>query len=537
MRRTAPRTGRSAKRLPHLQLVRVLREIQFRFSEFRAVALGFQIEVEGWSRLGGLEGQRGFAGLARAEQRDGRGFGEGSAEAREEATGNHACNHGVALQKSKDSLELISKRAVLEGDEKRNSVSDGKLTPGSALVLPATPNWLMSRKNAFAARKLLRSASMSSVNVIASASRVHKTPLGVVDAPALRRAAAAAGASPPGTDALEAELARTRSECERRGQRLHAIMDGLPAGVLLLDGCGRVVESNGAARDLLGEPEAQERFDELLARRRVGPDALIGHIELTGGRFVSLARRPAGEGEIVLLSDVTEAHLMQSVLDRQQRLLTLGELAAGLAHQIRTPLASALLYATRMGMPNQALSELRRCGTKAAEALRSLDRLIGDMLAFARGNSQIEPLDVNALLEQVAQWIRPLLRPGMVLTIKTEAPDLSVAGNAPSLVSALLNLATNALQAATGPVKLELLARRAPGGGAEIRVCDDGPGIPPALRARVFEPFFTTRARGTGIGLGIVKSIIEAHRGSVRLDETSGGGACFIIDLPADVRP
>jgi len=375
---------------------------------------------------------------------------------------------------------------------------------------------------------------MSSVNVMARSRKAHGAALDTADATARRPVATAIAALQPGVDRLERELARARTECERQGQRLHAIMDGLPAGVLLLDARGRVIESNRAARDLLGEPEAQERFDELLARRRVGPDALIGHIELTGGRFVSLARRPAGEGEIVLLTDVTEAHLMQSVLDRQQRLLTLGELAAGLAHQIRTPLASALLYATRMGMPGQDLSDLRRCGTKAAEALRNLDRLIGDMLAFARGNSQIEPLDVNALLEQVAQWIRPLLRPGMVLTIKTEATHLSVAGNAPSLVSALLNLATNALQAATGELKLELLARRAAGGGAEIRVCDDGPGIPQALRARVFEPFFTTRARGTGIGLGIVKSIIEAHRGSVRLDETPGRGACFIIELPAE---
>lgn len=312
-------------------------------------------------------------------------------------------------------------------------------------------------------------------------------------------------------------------------------MDGLPAGVLLLDARGRIVEINDTARDLLGEPDPHECFDDLMIRRRVSPEALIGHIELKGGKFVCLARRPAGDGEIVLLTDVTEAHLMQAVLDRQQRLLTLGELAAGLAHQIRTPLASALLYATRMEMPGQDLADLRRCGAKAAEALRNLERLIGDMLAFARGNSQIEPLDVNALLEQVAQWVRPLLRPGMVLTIKTEATDLSVAGNAPSLVSALLNLATNALQAATGELKLELLARRGAGGGAEIRVCDDGPGIPPALRARVFEPFFTTRARGTGIGLGIVKSIIEAHRGSVRLDEATGRGACFIIELPAEV--
>jgi hypothetical protein len=93
----------------------VLRKIEFRFSEFRAVAFGFQIEVEGRSRFGGLEGQRGLAGLARTEQRDGRGFGDGGVEVSKEATGDHSCISGVTLQKCKDNLDLTLEGAVLEG--------------------------------------------------------------------------------------------------------------------------------------------------------------------------------------------------------------------------------------------------------------------------------------------------------------------------------------------------------------------------------------------------------------------------------------
>jgi two-component system sensor histidine kinase FlrB len=155
------------------------------------------------------------------------------------------------------------------------------------------------------------------------------------------------------------------------------------------------------------------------------------------------------------------------------------------------------------------------------------------MLAFAHGGATRERISVSALLEQVAQWLRPALRPGVQLTIRTEAPDLAVRANAPSLVSVLLNLATNALQAATGPLDLELLARRAAGGRAQIVVRDNGPGVPASLRERIFEPFFTTRERGHGIGLAIVRSVVEAHGGSVSLSP-SDRGATFIVELPAE---
>ena len=125
------------------------------------------------------------------------------------------------------------------------------------------------------------------------------------------------------------------------------------------------------------------------------------------------------------------------------------------------------------------------------------------------------------------------LRDGIRLTIRTQGPDLMVRANAPSLVSAVLNLTTNALQAAAAPLNLELLARRTVDGRAQIVVSDNGPGVPAHIRERIFEPFFTTRARGNGIGLTIVRSVVEAHRGSVSLTDTPHG-ATFIIDLPAE---
>ena len=344
-------------------------------------------------------------------------------------------------------------------------------------------------------------------------------------------------------DALRGQVAQLRGELteaqvgkEHMAARLAALVKGLPGGVLVLDAREQILECNPAAIDLLGEPLLGQTFGAALARASLNASGMAEHTELRSGRFINISRRYLGSGgEVVLLTDVTESHLMQILLRRQQRLLTMGELAAGLAHQIRTPLATALLYASQMALPDRKPEDLARYGERTVSSLKQLDKLVNDMLAFAHGGAAREVVSVSALLEQVAQWLRPALRPGVRLTIRTQAPNLAVRASVPSLVSAVLNLATNALQAAKGDLELELLARRQ-GDRAHIVVSDNGPGVPEQLRQKIFDPFFTTRARGNGIGLAIVKSVVEAHQGSVRLAD-SGRGATFIIDLPAEERP
>jgi two-component system sensor histidine kinase FlrB len=342
-------------------------------------------------------------------------------------------------------------------------------------------------------------------------------------------------------DSLRAQVAQLRTELseahagkEHLAARLSALVSGLPGGVLVLDGAGLIQESNPAGAHLLGEPLLGLRWTAVLARAALNPRATNEQVELRSGKFINISKSSlASGGDVVLLTDVTESHMMQVVLARQQRLLTMGEMAAGLAHQIRTPLAAALLYASQMTLADRPKADLERCAAKTVDNLKQLDQLVTDMLAFAHGGNARELVSVSALLEQVAQWLRPALRAGVRLTIGTQAPDLMIRANAPSLVSAILNLATNALQAAAANLDLQLQARRGTDGRAQIIVSDNGPGVPPKIRERIFEPFFTTRARGNGIGLSIVKSVVEAHGGCVHLAE-SRVGATFVIELPAE---
>ncbi|MEZ5565131.1 MAG: HAMP domain-containing sensor histidine kinase [Gammaproteobacteria bacterium] len=222
------------------------------------------------------------------------------------------------------------------------------------------------------------------------------------------------------------------------------------------------------------------------------------------------------------------------VLSRHQRLAALGEMAATLAHQIRTPLSAALLYTSNAANP--ALAPIRRDELlqNAIGCLHNLEQLISDMLGFARGaTASNAPVALTDLCETVRTGTQALLRPGQQLTIASPAVNAMVCGNRQALGSALLNIVTNGLQSAGPAAKVEITTRIIDG-MVEIRVADNGPGIPSALHQRIFEPFYTSRTDGTGLGLAVVKSVVEAHGGEVHVE--SDVGACFVLRLPLVTR-
>ena len=333
------------------------------------------------------------------------------------------------------------------------------------------------------------------------------------------------------------------------GAGLRRVLDALPAGVVVIDGAGRVEDCNAAARALLGEPLHGARWRDVVDRiLSAGPGAPgVDGLTLPGGRQVTVATAPLGDGpgQIVLINDVTETRVMQALMERRQRLSSIGETVASLSHQIRTPLASSLLYVSQLERANLAGEARRRCVGKLRACLDHANKLVRDMLTYAGGGAlNAEEFAVSDLLADFRGLSAALLDGARCrLAIIDHSDGARIHGNRDALTTVLQNILENAVHACAahrpegGHVRL--LIRRTGGGAGEaveITLSDDGAGIPAALRQRVLEPFFTTKSQGTGLGLPVARAVAQAHRGVLWIESEEGAGTTIGLRLPVSAH-
>lgn len=329
------------------------------------------------------------------------------------------------------------------------------------------------------------------------------------------------------------ELRRQYREKEALSERLSSLLDALPAGVVLLDEGAMVAAANPAAMSMFGAGMVGRHWGDVV-RACLEPTLTVGEWLLGPGR-VSIAESvlPSAGGKILLIHDVTAAHQMKTELERSQRLAAMGEMAASLAHQLRTPLAAALLYTANLGQAGVPDEARARFSEKASGQLRRLERLIQDVLLFARGESiGRDAIFAGDLLAEAAQTVEPLMREhGLEFATVDCCAGAKIVGSRKALFGALVNLLENAMQATPAGGKICLTGNRR-GDLLAIGVSDSGPGIAPATQARIFEPFFTTKGQGTGLGLAIALGVARAHGGTIELFSAPGAGAEFVMTLP-----
>lgn len=317
---------------------------------------------------------------------------------------------------------------------------------------------------------------------------------------------------------------------EQLSQHLSHLLETLPGAIIVLGGDGIILESNSQATSLLNQPLIGCAWATIVQREVRDGGSEDGNIQLRDGRWLCLSRRPLQQesGEVLLLSDITESRQMAELRQRQARLTAIGEMTAKFAHEVRTPLASAMLYA---GQLEQASSGQQRVVRKITARLNDLGRMVNDMLGFAAGirRSQ-ESLYVRDLLKDVCLAVAAQLDERTQLSVSAEDDRLQLEGNKDALKGALVNLVTNAVQACDSDAVIVLAACRK-SDFIELSVSDNGPGIAAAALPRLFEPFFTTRPQGTGLGLAVVQTVAHAHGGTVSVD-SSGAGSRFTICLP-----
>ena len=330
---------------------------------------------------------------------------------------------------------------------------------------------------------------------------------------------------------LEQELIEKQTLAERQS----ALLAALPAGVVVIASDGTVREANAAATRLLRDPLLGTPWEEI-ARRLTPADCELEWIAPgPAGQRIAFEEQSMGPQceRIVLLHDITEAHAARERVSRNERLAAMGEMAARVAHQLRTPLATAMLYASQLERPGMSDAERESVAQRVLARLRGLERVTREMLRFVRGErAPTADIDIGVLLGEAAQVVEPLMaKRGIAFTWVDHTGNAVLHGDRRGLAAALLSLLENAAQATAqgGKVRMEGMAN-----SARVRICvsDTGAGIPPESFARVFEPFYSTRSEGTGLGLAIVKSVVELHGGTIDIASSPDSGTCFTIILP-----
>ena len=332
---------------------------------------------------------------------------------------------------------------------------------------------------------------------------------------------------------VSAQRMQELAEKERLAHRLQSLLDLLPGGVVVIDGQGVVREANPVACALLGKPLVGMLWREVIARN-FSPREDDGHeISLKDGRRLSISTRSLhGEpGQLILLNDLTETRRLQGQLARHERLSALGRMVASLAHQVRTPLSAAMLYASHLSDQVLPQEQQQRFASRLKERLHELENQVRDMLIFARGELPLpDRLAPQALFDALRAAAETHLA-GLAVRWQCDVRGGELLCNRDTLVGAILNLIDNAIQASGRQVRLKVhLYSRA----NEMRLCvsDSGPGMDEATLVRLGEPFFTTKTTGTGLGLAVVKAVAKAHHGRLTLRSHLGRGTCAIVSLP-----
>ncbi len=333
------------------------------------------------------------------------------------------------------------------------------------------------------------------------------------------------------------------AEKERLADRLESLLQMLPAGVLLLDQNGWVKQSNTAADELLLPlvklPTLVGQRWRTLIKKCFKPRQDDGHeISLVDGKRVHLRTAPMSNepGQLILLTDMTETRALQTQLSQHERLSAMGKMVASLAHQVRTPLAAATLYAGHLASEELQDGMRLRFAGKLQERLRHLENQIRDMLIFARGDI---PMNDIVSLAQIEIELQAAMDPILLnqyakYEIVNQCPQAVIRCNKDVLISALMNLVNNALEASpitNAKIKVNIQDSNA---HVVILITDNGPGLSKEEKNKTLQPFYTTKANGTGLGLAVVQAVAKAHKADFILVNNSTGGLSAGMILPKE---
>jgi signal transduction histidine kinase len=358
-----------------------------------------------------------------------------------------------------------------------------------------------------------------------------------------------------GDEYVRARFDKSELEQVARGNGAASVLFRGPEGRWYKTGYAplRAIEADGAVQGAV-VVNAPARFFDLIddLRKSLGSIALVGMLALGALAFAS-ARRLAvplqrlsgaaeriGQGELdtdVPLGGPEEAVVLARTMRAMAAALSARDkemqlMLAGIAHEVRNPLGGIELFGGLLREDLAPDDPRRKSVDKILKEIGVLGSVVNDFLDFARRRPlNPSPTEVKDLLDEIASVLsREAEDKKIALSVEAE-PNLSAKLDRDEMRRAILNLAKNGIQATPEGGRVRLLAQRA-GTELVVSVEDNGPGVPEGQRAEVWKPFFTTKQKGTGLGLALVKKAVDAHGGTISIDDAPGGGARFVLRLP-----
>jgi two-component system, sporulation sensor kinase E len=339
------------------------------------------------------------------------------------------------------------------------------------------------------------------------------------------------------------------------------VFDSMIEGVIVTDRDNKIIQINRAMEEFLNipkeralshqleycnfDPEIKDLLDDTEENQRIIDREI--HLGRTGKTFtltvLPLLHNDETVGNIIILVDITEKKEREIQLRQAESLAALTTLSAGIAHEIKNPLASIdihiqLLKKEIVAFGGEKVKNMENLLVIVKEEIERLNSIVQDFLSAVRPmNMNLSRENINEIVKEMLEFLQYEFQEAeisVVLELNKDLPDVFV--DLKYLKQALLNILKNSMQALKEGGRLTVKTEESPGGDVLVHIIDNGHGIPEKILGKIFEPYFTTRKFGTGLGLVIVYKIIKELGGDIRVSSKEGEGTVFSIRLPVFVK-
>jgi len=325
---------------------------------------------------------------------------------------------------------------------------------------------------------------------------------------------------------LKKEIAKKNRELERTKEYLHRILDSLPLAVLVMEK-KRVLFSNKKANEL----KVQEMTERLNFNGKKGGEFKISGFSYRWKR--ETLKEKDRISEILVIEDITEVEKMKERLETDERMKAMGEMALRIAHEIKNPLSSMELFASML--LKESMEGKQRCYLEhICTGIKSIDRIVNNILSYTKPKTlSLKEGRLSDAVKEVLDFVSLTMEQSGIKVSFIENEKGTLRFDPHLIKLALMNLLINAKEALRDGGNIVVEVKEAEKSRV-LQVSDDGPGMPEDVKRNIFNPFFTTKDRGLGLGLFIVYNIVKAHNGLIEVDSRINEGTRFSIYLPGE---